>query len=134
VDEIAERRFFWDGFLMRWILAVLALWLARAGDGERVRFLGGAEALRGGGLGTSSIAISVAMSVGIAAVGEATVGKAVVGTAVVGAVGAGARPLAPSLKAIWPSLLAAWACSFVALTTVPFRTFGRRGQSVMVGS
>jgi hypothetical protein len=84
VDEIAERRLFWDGFLMRWILAVLALWLARTEDGERVRFLGGAEALRGGGLGMSSIAKSIAASVGTAAVGAAVVGAAAVGAAAVG--------------------------------------------------
>lgn len=72
---------------MRWILAVLALWLTRARDGERVRFLGGAEALRGGGLGMSSMARSIAASVG-----TATVGVAVVGAAVVGALGPGRDP------------------------------------------
>lgn len=87
----------------------------------------------------SSMARSMAASVGTATVGAAVVDvavveAAVVGAAVVGAFSAGARPRAPSLEAIWPSLLAACACSFVALTTVLFRIFGRRGQSVMAGS
>lgn len=77
---------------MRWILAVLALWLTRARDGERVRFLGGAEALRGGGLGMSSMARSIAASVGTATVGVAVVEAAVVGAAVVGALGPGRDP------------------------------------------